>query len=142
MIVRAILVSLVLLGCGGGDPPLDTPEGVAIAALRAARAGDVEAYLRIARNPNQALLEQSGARPAPGSYARVLLDEGEAALREEFAAAARGPLPSGTLTVSAAPLEGGAHEVTVAGTEGGALHVMVVATDRGPRATHLGAGAR
>lgn len=94
---------MLLVACGGGEPSLDTPEGVAIAALRAARGSDADGFLALAHNPNQAVLDETGAAPVAGSYAAVLRDEGQAVLRAELETAAHGPLPTGALHVWSAP---------------------------------------
>jgi hypothetical protein len=60
------------------------PSAIALQAGEAIAEGDFAAYRRLTENPNADLLQEAGARPQPGSYARLMLDEGEASLREEF----------------------------------------------------------
>jgi hypothetical protein len=132
-----VLATLLVLAACNSDPPMDTPEGVAIAALRAARANDADAFLAIAQNPNQPVIDESGGGAPRGSYASVLLEEGRTALRGELEAAAHGPLPTGSLNVWSSPFSGGAWDVTISGTTG-SIHVMVVSTAHGLRAAHIG----
>jgi hypothetical protein len=127
------------IACGESAPPLDTPEGVAIAVLHAARDHDTAAFLAIAENPSQALLDESGARPVYGSYAELLVREGQQSLADELEAASRGPLPTGELRVWSTPMPNGSYDVTVSAADG-TLHVWVVSTQHGLRCAAVQAG--
>lgn len=135
MRVRFVSTCLVLLvlGCGRSDPDVTTPEGLAIAYARALEEQDFARFESLARNPNADLLEETGVRPRPGSYAATLRDEGRTALRRAFEAAATRPVPTGELRARVTPAADGRSQVEVGDPDGHVRRVLVGMTSEGLR---------
>lgn len=137
--IAVLAACLAWSACGSSDPPRNTPEGTAVAITRTIIARDYDAFERLMRNPNAALLEEAGARPRPGSFAQVLVREGKEQLRAAYDRAVAKNLGTGRLSVSTRPGPDGATEVTVSDDAGRALLGVLVKSFDG---TYLGIDLR
>lgn len=91
MICMVFAGLLWVAGCSSKGPDLSTPEGMGLHAVGLVARGDWDGFKGLAENPNAALLRETGSRPRPGSYAEMMVREGETLMRSQFDEVAKNP---------------------------------------------------